>query len=293
MSIWASTPASSPVALCTSHRIRGCRAFEIYSNTFAYDAIYFFPFAVNIRSGTGVIFGNKVSGVKYLTGIYNYRNAQRFAPWGGANGLSPWDNVLATNVISGTHDGANAVNYLQVSTANWNVNQWVGYTVVNKDFTSTNWNFSTVTSNSPTRMFFNSSKDNGFMAFSTGQHFVLHQIYPIMDQPGRGAGDLVVGEQQPWGPDPTVASAGVAKWPNQVSEPIYAWNNTLDGAAKKIACDYPNIQEGRDFFNDIPKPGYTPLPYPHPLQGGTNSSSGSSGGGAALTPPPQIWVQLN
>jgi hypothetical protein len=32
-----------------------------------------------------------------------------------------------------------------------------------------------------------------------------------------------------------------------------------------MASPYPNIQSGRDFYNDTPKPNYTPFPNPHPL----------------------------
>ena len=272
-------------------RLRGCRSFEIYSNTFATDPTWSFPYAMSIRSGSGVIFGNTVTGVKYLTGIVNYRNGERFDPWGGADGYSPWDNVLATNVISGTHTGPNNVTYLQVNNANWTVNQWVGYTVVNFDFSGTNWNFSTVYSNNATQIYFNPAKDYGYMTFSGGQRFQLNQIYPMLDQPGVGSGDLIVGDQQPWGPNPTVAGFGVPKWPRQVSDPIYAWGNSLNGAPGTIGSDFPNVKEGREFFNDIPKPGYQPLQYPHPLQGTGSVVVGGGGSGNSLQPPARVWVQ--
>ncbi len=274
-------------------RLRGCRSFEIYSNLFAMDPTWSFPYAMSIRSGSGVIFGNTITGVKYVTGIVNYRNGERFDPWGGADGYSPWDNVVATNVISGVHSGANGANYLEVAGANWTVNQWVGYTVVNKDFSGASWNFSTIVSNSATQILFNPAKDYGAMTFSTGQRFEVNQIYPMLDQPGIGSGDLIVGDQQPWGPNPTVAGLGVAKWPHQVSDPIYAWSNSLNGTPGKIGSDFPNIKEGRDFFNDLPKPGYEPLPYPHPLQGsGNGGGSGGSGGSTnSLQPPARVWVQ--
>ena len=60
----------------------------------------------------------------------------------------------------------------------------------------------------------------------------------------------------------------------QDSEPLYEWNNTLKQGDGNIqvhphGCDPPNeydhIQENRDYFNDTPRPGYTPYVYPHPL----------------------------
>jgi|GEM_PF-1741762 len=61
-------------------------------------------------------------------------------------------------------------------------------------------------------------------------------------------------------------------------EPLYAWNNKRSDADQQNGnpkillvvqdfspeqADY--IKEGRDFYNDTPRPGYIPYPYPHPL----------------------------
>ena len=70
---------------------------------------------------------------------------------------------------------------------------------------------------------------------------------------------------------------------NQQSNPAYFWNNTVIdegggtagfGVATQVA---PPPQNGpapispRDYINGTPKPGYTPAPYPHPLQGGARA----------------------
>jgi hypothetical protein len=61
--------------------------------------------------------------------------------------------------------------------------------------------------------------------------------------------------------------------------PCYAWNNTLNGATLKMVLrswetpekterQAAHVEEGRDFFNEAPKPEYyKPYMYPHPLQG--------------------------
>ncbi len=61
--------------------------------------------------------------------------------------------------------------------------------------------------------------------------------------------------------------------------PCYAWNNTLNGAKlnmvlrpwadpKQTELQAAHVKEGRDFFNEQPKPEYyMPYVYPHPLQG--------------------------
>ncbi len=61
--------------------------------------------------------------------------------------------------------------------------------------------------------------------------------------------------------------------------PCYAWNNTFNGAKlnmvlrpwadpKQAELQAGHVKEGRDFFNEEPKPEhYKPYIYPHPLQG--------------------------
>jgi hypothetical protein len=37
--------------------------------------------------------------------------------------------------------------------------------------------------------------------------------------------------------------------------------------ALSLRASQPSIKEGRYFFNETPKPAYTPFTYPHPLTG--------------------------
>ena len=55
---------------------------------------------------------------------------------------------------------------------------------------------------------------------------------------------------------------------NQVLEPLYEWNNTLDGEDTDIhvSTGAQHIKAGRDFHNDTARPGYRPYAYPHPLR---------------------------
>ena len=72
--------------------------------------------------------------------------------------------------------------------------------------------------------------------------------YPCVDQLGRGS-DSGLG---------TV----------QALEPLYFWNNkTPTGEDHSIYNTAPSgfLEEGRDYFVGIEKPGYTPFPDPHPL----------------------------
>jgi hypothetical protein len=75
------------------------------------------------------------------------------------------------------------------------------------------------------------------------------QGYPCYDQIGRSTG--------------------------QTLEPLYEWNNTFNGANAQIfvylfdGCTNPSvsdhIKQGRDYYSDTPRPGYTSFPYPHQL----------------------------
>jgi len=81
--------------------------------------------------------------------------------------------------------------------------------------------------------------------------------YPCKDQMGRTGGIDAKGYQP--------------------LSPVYGWNNNFNGVVggNLQVSDYalPNrastqhILEGRDYFNGIPKPGYSPYACPHPLTG--------------------------
>ena len=102
--------------------------------------------------------------------------------------------------------------------------------------------------------------DGGFGgAFPTG--------YPLLDQIGRGS----------------FPAGNPGNWPNsypytpaeyEASDPMYLWNNVYNGDSAPIAgagnpaTSSTYIVEGRDFYNNTVKPGYSPLAYPHPLRAG-------------------------
>lgn len=81
----------------------------------------------------------------------------------------------------------------------------------------------------------------------------------------------------------------------QSPEPVYEWNNTVNGEDADIAVNDPwgcsgpsmadHIREGRDFHNDTPRPGYTPYPYPHPLTLDPTAARGTLAGERAVSRP--------
>jgi hypothetical protein len=97
--------------------------------------------------------------------------------------------------------------------------------------------------------------------------------YPCRDQIGRSADSFLWTAGRPY--------------PPQVHDPAYAWNNR-HGANDVIffqhncAQSAAHIQPGRDYFNNVQRPGYAPYPYPHPLVQGWSPST--------IAPPDNLHV---
>jgi hypothetical protein len=97
---------------------------------------------------------------------------------------------------------------------------------------------------------------NGSNAWDANQN---SSGYPCLDQPGRGQGSLLAN----YAPTPV-------GWPKQALEPVYGWNNRLNGSTSPIRTNTTVVVENRDFFNLV-KPGYVPFTYPHPLVSGSGA----------------------
>jgi hypothetical protein len=100
--------------------------------------------------------------------------------------------------------------------------------------------------------------------------------YPALDQIGAA-------------PPTTPSNLSVTRPTNhsvQDHSAAYAWNNTLNGRRMPMGViTYPTttrpsvadlIKENRDFYNDVPKPEYKALVYPHPLVGEQAPSTATS-----------------
>ena len=290
--------------------VRGERSFEIYGNSFnfsANDPVYPCFAAMLIRSGGGVIFSNTCTGYSALVALRDFRSTDSFCgewdPFCGANGVCPYDSNSPTLYLSGVSTGPSGSTYLQVAGANWTPNQWTGYTLMNLS----SGLFSVVLSNTSNTMTYIGSTpqtasllEHTAMTFDPGDPFQLHMVYAALDQPGRGSGDLLQDEGLETsgtlysellnefagflnisltvnGIDVQIdTNTGVPSYPNQALDPIYSWSNTTNGSLAEMSSPYPGIQQGRDFYNDTPKPGYTPFVYPHPLDIGTNNGGGGN-----------------
>jgi len=115
----------------SGNRYRGCRAVEIYGNTFiAEDAS---PYVVNMRSGVAVIYNNDVTGYTATPRfeVSCQRMNMSFAPWKGADGSNALDvnqggGPFGASPFTVTSAGALTAS---VALAGWTEDEWVGYTI--------------------------------------------------------------------------------------------------------------------------------------------------------------------
>lgn len=239
-------------------RLRGQRALEFYNNT----ATLTIPESVGItRSGVTIYHHNTWRGplTRPVIPLTVFREDFPFPMFGGADGTDPWDvndtEGNGTNVpghsphlyASGTHTGANASATLISAGAGWKPNQWVGYMLTNTTQTTRagkHPNSRILSNTGDTMVYSNETPDSGKKTFNTGDGFIVYKLLIALDQPGRGMCDLLA--QNP----PLNTVTGGKDWPHQALEPIYAWNNTLNGSiAVQAGSRYPTLQENHDFYN--------------------------------------------
>jgi hypothetical protein len=262
---------------------RGSSSVEIYNNTYNFvregnKYCYMYRF----DSGTGVVFDNTFTTAYGGWHTFFFENNRAWTALnpgdmynGKCDGTSPIDGN--TPVESGTHTGSNGAAVLTCSGKNWTSNQWVGYAVRNLTDTNTPTQFYTPcaaglitanTANTITATLTQGTRNN----WNTGDNFIITDGYPCLDQLGRGPGPIG----------------------NQSSQPLYEWNNTLNGTVYHIVPrnagsvpDTKHVKQNRDYYNctdysDAISKGlvYTPYTYPHPLQ--------FAGGPPDTTPPADI-----
>jgi hypothetical protein len=267
----------------SGQRYRSARVVEVYRNIFNYSPTVFDngSSAITVRGGTALIYNNSITNFYAVTSLQDYRttdNSPYFTPWFGATGLCGYDSnspALWTGVAAST------TNCLVAANPGWTNNQFYGCTVYNSN---KNLCGIVITNNANTMWFLGSASPQFQITFTSGDPVVVHLVYPQLDQPGRGGGDLMTGD------------VPAANWPRQASEPIYFWNNTLNYNYNPTAVGgmgysaYPDIAAGRDFFNS-PMPGYTPFTYPNPLTLTTNLVAALPPPPASVTPPTGLNVQ--
>jgi hypothetical protein len=264
------------------------RAAEIYNNS------YFATRQVTggqCRGGTMLLHDNTYDG-KYLDSITpvvtrlfeNAGGAGTGNLWAGADGTNAWDlnatepdgthvdghapYTFATDTHIGPNVPSKRTEIVTVSGNPWTPDQWAGYTITNTNSASQYYlGHGYISSNTASTLAVTSIVEMDHpptLGFNTGDTFAIHKVLRVIDQPGSGPGELIVGN-----PPGSTKLAGTSwpHYPNQSLEPLYSWNNTLNSVNVNFghtdASD--NLRENIDFYNNTAMPGYTPYTYPHPL----------------------------
>jgi hypothetical protein len=273
---------------------RGTRSWEVYMNT-GYDSneLYLTEF----RSGTGVIWSNTVTGFQTLSRLDDYRSSGSFNYWGGVTGTNFMDCNDPANAkgraLVAVHAGTNGSPTLVV-TNNFTASQYIGYTIIDTNMPTA---FMGPTTNQTQLSVTNFGEINGSsgyvggyttfrilpgpstsMTFNRGDVIVFYKpCICALDMSGTGlCGPL---NRVTSGPN---AGNPLGPWPTNTVEPVYGWGNTLNGSDSPVYSVNAIIVSNVHYFNDIPKPGYVPFSYPHPLTLSTAV--------AVLTPPTGLRI---
>jgi hypothetical protein len=254
-------------------RSRSMRLFEVYSNAFlslAYQTSTGQPWeeAIYLRGGTATIFGNQfIGGFKYMIKSSLYRlYPNHFAAWNNISGANVWDSNNPTVFSSGTvtlSTWLNNVATLQDTNQNWTPNQWQGYFL--DDITQgLGIPISGNTANTISVGAYNPYGSS--FGFNNGDSYQIRKAYAAIDQVGYGQSDLLTGDT------PVNTVTGTVAWPHEAADPVYEWGNvwnypdTQSFPGQKTSADAGYlIAAGVNWLDDVVRPGYTPLVYPHPL----------------------------
>jgi hypothetical protein len=261
------------------------------------------------------IFTGTESKAQAICNLANYRQtpARAYPVWGIADGTSPWDvNDTEGNGTyveghppylfdSGTDTSSvNSQGVIRDSTKHWTPNQWVGYSIKNTNPASASNTLGSYvisnTSNTITYYYYDAPDTRGHLIFNAGDTYEIHRVLVMMDQNGRGKGDLVIDN-----PHPVNKTTGRPSWTHEALEPCYSWNNvhtpTGHSYGFHVRPGQPTTKPGIDFLNlgaDFP-PNTTPsevsstytaalngvdyvgaFVYPHPLVSGAPTPTPST-----------------
>lgn len=132
-------------------------------------------------------------------------------------------------------------------------------------------NFALITANTATQLTFGGSVygSTSYLSLTVGDTFEINKVDQTMDQIGVIGGSALGGANVP------------SVWVNtQTVSPWYEWANTREGGADVNFStgfggggNFSTIKANTHYFNNTPKPGYTPFVYPHPLVSGLASTS--------------------
>jgi hypothetical protein len=265
-----------------NHGIEGATrsglSLEVYDNQVSLQAQESLMY---LRGGTGVFFNNTITGAGdagSLGSLLNFRSLD-INGYGACDGAGHYDlNDVTDDATTpggagdgvfeaGTHAGVQMIETVSdpatlTAGAAWTPNQWVGYSLRN---VTKDWG-SEIATNTATTITTKPSVHIGDgrvppHEWDPGDQFEVRRVEACIDQIGRGPGVLLTGYNPPDGTGVTPLG-----WPGESSEPLYSWNNTINGTAQNGMSPASSvIRENRDYFVGQMRPGYTPYEYPHPL----------------------------
>jgi hypothetical protein len=259
-------------------RVRGGRAREVYNNDFHNSHVM--SGTGGIRSGVTISHDNTYDGVmssndglhlNALRGIFSWapHNGVASAVFQGGSGDNPYDSsdphgLYGSGTVSSGTSPVNGADTLTDTTKNWTPHQWQYFTAERLSDKQVGLIIDN-TNNQLTMVYYTDS--GGGAIWKAGDQYQIHKALILIDQPGRGQGDLLTGDS------PINSATGTAAWPRQTLEPSYCWNDIYTPNAThlhfKVTSHNNALQlQGRDYYNDTPMPGYTPYTYPHPLVSG-------------------------
>jgi len=236
---------------------RGVRAYEIYNNTQTKtDSGSGMNTAFQLRSGTGVIYNNRVlPDASYSSGAGILMYDWRAQNWNSTGGNQCY--TVSPNTEGKYYCLSNIYRVQTTSTVHTSLQS--GATVIKGKTSGATATTAGFYGGSPGYIIFHSITNGPFLKgeelqtgcpgacttvniAATDSELYSGEGYPCADQVGRGK--------------------------NQAKEPIYIWDNVDTGgnpsssAALNMVPGY--ITKGIDYINGV-KPEYTPYPYPHPL----------------------------
>lgn len=257
---------------------RGCREGEIYLNTFN-NGVTEAGSVVGTRSGTVLVWGNTIQNTKNIVAPFQDRTNNNASGVGEPN--SSWIKVpnsysacgngstnngyvgvvstsgTAVTLVSGnsTWDtvlGQQPINFPNgTSPAAWPSSQWNP----NININGTNYVVSSITDNTHLVLTTSAGTQTNVPYFvsSVWDGNLDSTGWPCLDMPGRGAGDLLVG-------DFTLGtrkdnSTGTPTWPNEIVDPIYVWNNTNtwpgDASVVGLFAQDNIFHDNRDYYQQM------------------------------------------
>src|SRR5579859_7270525 len=250
---------------CTNHgtdtggRLRSGRQLEFYGNIASCASNC--NSMVGDRGGVSIVFGNLLTSghVNNVHAVDAQRRWRPDSPWGGCDGTQPWDTNDGTIYYSGTIGSVSGSNPNYIITDGSNPGGFA-------PGGGKAYSFRDVTKGFGYEI--NASSAGSFTVFASGyfgtnvpaggDSYQILRATACMDQPARGAGALITGNDG-FVPaingflSPVISATGKPGPVNQVLDPIYEFDDSTSGGATMkggVAAGTNLIIANRDYYQE-------------------------------------------